>query len=74
MKPNPFDAAEVNRHETRIICLLDSITEWYYAEGIDLDFDFSFVEKMQETFDTQGTLSEKQIGALENILEKWVEK
>jgi hypothetical protein len=38
------------------------------------DFDTTFIDSLEQQYLERGTLSEKQVEALDNILEKWVHR
>jgi DNA polymerase-3 subunit epsilon len=59
---------QVDEENSEIRSMIDRILDW----AADCDrFDPSFVENLLEQFEERGTLSEKQVAALENIIEKW---
>ena len=49
----------------------DSIKEW--AECHE-EFDMGFVDSLEEQFLERGGLSDKQIKALDNIIDKWINR
>lgn len=69
-----FEAKRKLEDEARhplIVERFDEIKEW--AEEHD-EFNMDFVDSLEEQFLERGGLSDKQIKALDNILEKWVNR
>ena len=50
---------------------IQTILDW--AELEQPEFDTTFVESLKEQFEQNGRLSNKQIAALDKIIERWIE-
>jgi len=62
IKPNLQDFEEA---ETKI----ENILEW--ASDTDADFDTDFVESVYDRIQKVGYVTEAQMNALDNIIERW---
>lgn len=62
IKPNLLDFHEA---ETKI----ENILEW--ASDTDADFDTEFVESVYDRIQKVGYVTESQMNALDNIIERW---
>ncbi len=47
---------------------IDTIQEWALEHE---DFDTSFVDSIAEQLESRGYVSDRQLSALQNIVEKW---
>ena len=52
---------------------IDKIHAWL-DEGADDEFDDTFLLSLAEQFSDRGDLSDRQVEALDNIIESWIEK
>ena len=48
---------------------INMVLDWAY--GTNKNFDPEFIESLQPQFEERGYLTEKQIEALDGIIEKW---
>ena len=48
-----------------------SVIECWLDDHPDSNFDSGFVEELREKFEQAGDLSDRQIAALENIIDRW---
>ncbi len=73
MSTNPFDTEALEAREKEITFLLNEIDQWLCAEYEGTEsFNSEFYESLHEQFLSKGDLSDKQIDALRNIHNRWV--
>lgn len=62
----------MNQFEETIDRKIQTILDW--AELEQPEFDTTFVESLREQYEKNGRLSNKQIAALDKIIERWIDK
>ena len=63
----------VPEQERQIEFYFEQIDAWVEGADDSENFDTNFVDSLKEQWEAKGHLSEKQIKALENIYESWVD-
>lgn len=72
MRKNPFDPKATNEDKETSKYISHLFKEIFEYADDNPNFNLEFVDSVYEQFEKNGTLSEKQYTAIENIYENWV--
>jgi hypothetical protein len=75
-RENPFLPKEMipDENGNLIVFYFNAVDEWLEEFNFDGKFNTNFYDSLKEQFDEWGRLTPKQLGALENIYNRWVNK